>query len=459
MRDQFDSIRLPRLFGRRGDRATVADAHTTTNGFAVENAGDFWDVLDDEKVPELQWPNNLQVYDDMRRQDAQIISVLRAVTLPIRRTPWRIDPNGASPEVVAFVAANLGLGVKGQEGSTPPRQRDRFSWAEHLQLALTCLAFGHSFFEVQCRIAPDETGTLRAWLRKLEWRPPKTITRIDVARDGGLIAIEQGVLGAQTENNRMKVNTLVAYVNEREGGNWLGQSLLRPAYKFWILKDRLLRIQAQTIDRNGMGVPLYVGPEMPKDVYDATGYEKRQKDDLANGLKIARSFRSGRQSGAAVAHSADLKLLGVEGTLPDANKPIRYYDEQISRAVLANFLNLGGDSSKGSYALGETFADFFTMSLQTVALAIADTASKHIVEDLVDINFGTGVPAPRIVFDEIGSQQRITAEGIRALLEAGGLTADDDLERFIRQTFGLPERDTSTTRPRPNTTSTTEEAA
>ena len=37
----------------------------------------------------------MDVYDRMRRQDAQVISVIRAVTLPIRRTRWWIDPNGA----------------------------------------------------------------------------------------------------------------------------------------------------------------------------------------------------------------------------------------------------------------------------------------------------------------------------------------------------------------------------
>jgi hypothetical protein len=34
--------------------------------------------------------------------------VLRAVTLPIRRTVWSIDPGGASDEVTRFVADNLG---------------------------------------------------------------------------------------------------------------------------------------------------------------------------------------------------------------------------------------------------------------------------------------------------------------------------------------------------------------
>ncbi|WP_426438673.1 hypothetical protein, partial [Salmonella enterica] len=54
-----------------------------------------------------------------------------------------------------------------------------------------------------------------------------------------------------------------------------------------------------------------------------------------NGLALATAFRSGEQAGASIPSGAKLQLLGVEGDLPDADKPIRYHDEQIARAVLA----------------------------------------------------------------------------------------------------------------------------
>jgi hypothetical protein len=139
--------------------------------------------------------------------------------------------------------------------------------------------------------------------------------------------------------------------------------------------------------------------------------------------------------------------MGVEGDLPDADKPIRYHDEQIARAVLAHFLNLGTET--GSWALGTTFADFFTLSLQTLAQYIADVATGHIVEDLVDINFGEDEPAPRVIFDEIGSRQQASAPEIKALIDSGALVVDDDLEAALRQMYGLPPADKDTARPTP----------
>lgn len=428
---------MPKLFDWLRRPVAIVDAlprdATSELGYSSNSSYGFWPELDEEETPELRWPENIKVYDRMRRQDAQVISVYRAVTLPIERTEWYVDPAGASPEVAQFVADNLGLRVKGSDEQSPRRRSPNISWSEHLHHALLCLAFGHSVFEQVYRFGDDG----RLWLRKLGWRPPRTISRVEVAPDGGLIAIEQSGYGlTEGRTYRMPVDRLVVYVNEREGGNWLGQSLFRPAYKFWTLKDRLLRVQAQTIDRNGMGVPVYTASEIPSALLDPEEWEQRRTKEIAEGLKIARGFRSGESAGASVPHGAEVKLLGVEGTLPDAEKPIRYYDEQIARAVLAHFLNLGGDNSTGSYALGDTFKGFFTMSVQAVGLQVADTATRHIVEDLVDLNYGPDEPAPRIVFDEIG--EGFAADAIKLMIDAGALHPDEDLEKFVRQALNLP---------------------
>ncbi|WP_179017465.1 phage portal protein family protein [Paenarthrobacter nitroguajacolicus] len=415
----------------------------SAKGYAV-NASPWWTAPDEEETPELQWPKNVRVYDQMRRQDAQVVSTLRAITLPIRRTTYRIDPNGARDEVTQQVADDMGLQIVGDSGRSILRTRNRFSWAEHLRLALTMLPFGHSFFE---QVYGIEGG--RAHLRKLEWRPPRTISKIDVASDGGLVAIEQFSAKAGSKDPRIEVGNLVAYVNDREGGNWLGQSVIRPAYKYWLLKDRALRVQAQTLDRNGMGVPIYTASKLPDGLAEAE-YVRRQNEEIAAGLKIARGLRSGDNSGASLPDGAKLDMKGVEGDLPDADKPIRYYDEQMARAVLAHFLNLGTET--GSWALGSTFADFFTLSLQTVANQIADVTNQHVIEDLVDHNWGPEEPAPKLVFDEIGSRHPATAESIARLVDVGALTLDDPLEAHLRNQYNLPAADPTTARERVTTT-------
>lgn len=381
-----------------------------------------------ETNPDLAWPLSVEVFDKMRREDSQIGSVLRAVTLPIRGAEWMIDPAGAKPEVVDLVSTDLGLPVKGQAPVNPLRTKGRFQWGEHLRLALLELVYGHSYFE---QVYKPEDGKLR--LKKLAWRPPRSISSVKVARDGGLISIQQhGV------KEPITVDRLVAYVNDREGGNWIGSSLLRTAYKNWLLKDRMLRAQALTVERNGLGVPVYEGAPVP-DSADVAEREAWQLSEKVAGLALAKGFRAGEAAGASIPNGSKLTLMGVTGKLPDTDQPIRYHDEQIARAVLAHFLNLGTET--GSWALGSTFADFFTSSLNAVAEHIRDTTQAHVVEDLVDWNWGETEPAPRLVFKPIGSGGSLTAEALKGLIDAGVIKPDETLEAFMRAAYSLPVKD------------------
>jgi hypothetical protein len=387
--------------------------------------------MDDERVPELRWPYSVGVFGRMRREDGRVSSVESAIGLPIRRTPWRVEPNGASDEVTEFVARNLGLPVQNEssEDKPRPRTRGRFSWAEHLRVALLMLPYGHSYFE---QVYYYDEG--RFYLKKLAPRPSRTIEGIDVARDGGLKAIVQRIPSldytAQDVINggiRIPVDRLVAYVRDPEPGNWVGTSLLRPAYKHWLLKDELMRIEAAVARRNGMGVPVATAPE---------GSEQGVVDKYRD---MATEYRGGEKSGVGLPAGADFKLLGVQGNLPDMRQAIEYHDRQIALAGLAHFLNL---DRGGSYALASVQADTFVQSVQAFGETVRDIANAHIVEDLVDINFGRDVPAPQIVFDEIGSRQDLTANALKMLIDAGLIRLDRDLEEYTRQQYGLPPKGT-----------------
>jgi hypothetical protein len=99
---------------------------------------------------------------------------------------------------------------------------------------------------------------------------PATISEIQIARDGGLEYIRQhpsGQSGFSEKTNlyalqspQIPVDRLVAYVNDQEGGNWIGTSWLRPLYKHFLRKDRLLRVDAINAERNGAGVPWPMHP-------------------------------------------------------------------------------------------------------------------------------------------------------------------------------------------------------
>lgn len=401
-------------------------------GVGDTGAVDWWDSLRLEKVPELRWPWAYGVYDDMLTSP-QVAGVFSAVVQTILGTGWRLDGTGCRPDIVQHCARDLAVPVVGateEDDDTALPVEDMFSWDEHVEIAIDeYLRYGHSIFEQKAQWGGDGL-----WhLSKLGWRAGRTITKYNVARDGGLISVEQTpgaglVLPAGSTASSAKplpISRIVVYVRNRRGGNWRGESLLRPAYGPWMMSSRAQRIELILGERAGSPVVVYKAAE--------------KETDLTAGKAIATAVRVGREAGVAVPYGAELLLKGIDGTLPDLDKTIRRHDERIAGSVLANFLNLGSQSGTGSYALGSTFFNAFVLALQKVAKDIARTASRHVVADLVRWNW-PGERAPRLVFDEIGARRDALVQALATLVNAGVLTADQDLEEFVRAALGIPAR-------------------
>jgi hypothetical protein len=416
--------------------APVAPAPTTELGYAVPSWAAIsgatssgylaWGAGTDpyEETPELAWPYGVRVFDRMRRTDGQVRGTYWAVTLPMRRPGiFALDPDQAREEVVTQVADDLDLPVMGMDRRRPPRRRGRFSWAEHLRLTTLDLIYGHMVFEIVCVVADG-----RVRLRKLAPRFPQTLAAINVAADGGLVSVSQWAMARSNEQVTLPIERLVVYVNDREGATWTGASILRPVYKHWLLKDRGMRTQAMSLERTGMGVPVITAPER------ATPAQVQELDTMAQ------NYRAGESAGGALPYGATLELVGIKGTVPDALPAITYHDNSIARSMLAQFLQLGTDGNTGNRALVGGFLDFFATAVDGICARYADTTTQHVVEDLVDWNWGPDEPAPKIVTRPIDAERDIDPASLVALIQAGAISMDDQLENWLRARYSLPAR-------------------
>lgn len=385
-----------------------------------------------EETAELRFPLNLAVYDRMRN-DAQVDAVLRAIVLAILRTRCRLEGEDVRPEVTRFCTTELGLEERGRRG-TRRRRREGIVFDEFLRHALLMLPFGFMAFEQVYDPGPPAPGQgeglpdVVAHLRKLAPRMPRTISGIEVARDGGLEAIRQYVPGAGgsatagfTQEIRIPRDRLVMFVNEREGGNWSGRSILRSAYPHWLVKQALMRLGPIIIERNGMGIPVVTYP---------------MGGDEQKALGLAKALRAGEEAGAAVPEGYKVELLGVNGHIKDELPLLRYHDEAIGRAALAMFLNLGHD--RGARSLGETFVDFFVAALGAVLNEVEGIVTEYVIRDMVELTFGADEAYPELVFDELTAESAPTAEALARLADVGLIIPDDDLRSDIRRRYRLP---------------------
>lgn len=388
------------------------------------------DVL--ETVPDVLWPTSIQTYAQMRR-DPRLTAILGAYKLPIERATWTLDPTGCRPEVAQLVADDLGLPVAGTDKPGAARVRG-VSWADHLRLALTSLDFGHAGFELHA-----DTSSGQARLVGLLERPQTTISTIHVDRQGALTGVSQDSRG-EDKPPEIAADRLCWYSREREGTNWAGVSLLRPAFAPWLLKREAQRVLATSVRRFSMGVPT---------VEWAAGTNPTPAQQAA-ALQVAQQARVGDQAGAALPPGAALVLRGLSGSTPDALAFIRWLDQQMSQMALAGFMDLG-DTANGSRALGESFVDLFLLALQSTAEQLADTITRQVAAKVVAWNWGDDEPVPAVTVADVGSRQEVTAEALNSLLASGALSAEPALEAWVRKAWRLPERETPPEPPKPAT--------
>jgi hypothetical protein len=385
-------------------------------------------IDDREYVPELQWPGSIQRYRVMQ-SEAQMKGLLLASTLPVRRFAWAIDPNGARPAVVEDAAEAWNLPIKGQEA--PVKRRAGVNHDRHMAHSFQALGYGHFYFEeVYEYAAKTRGGDGKVRLVKLATRPPRTIANFLIDDHGALEALAQntggtgaGVFGGIGTGPKLDFSRLLPYVFDTEDdGDWIGRPLIRACWKNWLIKDRLLRVDATKHERNAMGIPWVE--------VDAKA-SKPQIDKLA---KMAEEVRASERGGGA--GPGRLHLQGVEGTLPDTIGSVRYHDEQMAKSFLILFFNLGGGAETGNRALGESFIDWYTEQQGALADWYVE-ATQSQIERQVLYNYGPDEQPPRLTYTRVETAEVAFSDLVNAV-DKGLIAVDDELSAYIGQRWRFP---------------------
>lgn len=408
---------------------------TTLKGYIDDQVGvDSYSAVVDyllENIPNLVHPTSILTYSRMRH-DTQLSAILQAYGRAIGRAHWSLDPAGCRDEVVAAIADDLGLPIKGTDDEPGPARRRKFTWAEHLRLVGLYRVYGHMYFE---QAWAWEGGRWR--LDVVQERMPQTIAAVHLNGDGSLQSVEQsgrtsrpGMPGTGGVKITTKDHRLVGYVREREGSNYFGVSMLRPSYGPWLIKDQMMRVHASTARRFGMGIPSL-------EPLPGTNPTPTQ---MAEAQRVMSRYRA--SEGAAIIPPAGFRVVwsGLTGSVPDTLAFITYLERTMTRSCLCSILDMAV-AERGNRSLGETVMDLMILAQQADANQIAEDAIQQLVVPLVDANWGEDEAAPRIVCGDVGADVELTAQDLNWLLEYGGLTPDEPLENWLRTRYGLPKLD------------------
>jgi len=380
-----------------------------------------------EHLPELMWPVSLETYGRMRH-DSQVSALMRGVKNPIGRLEWSIRPNG-NEALARRIAEDLGLPIEG-EHDVPGNRLSRVDWKYFLRHVLMMLDFGFMAHEIVAYTDGDYTG-----VEKLGERMPQTIKSIGIDRVGGLKGITQErtqVEMGQSPLINIPANRLVMTVWDKEGAAWSGRSILRSIYQPWKIKQEIWKFDPIRHERGAVGVPVgFGGPDM-------TPAEEQSL------LDAAAAFRGGEDAGAFVPEGADLRLLsGTKST--GLIESLKYCDAAMAKAFLMMFIELG-QTQTGSRALSETFVDFFADAQDGLADDIAASINQSLMARLAEWNDSDDVP---LIVWRRRTNVAANSELVQ-MVQAGLITADEELEDWLRVREGLPVKADTAPEPAPD---------
>jgi hypothetical protein len=396
-----------------------------------------------EYNPILEGRSSFLVYEKMRRSDADVRAALLACKLPIRAADYQIVPGlkenepgfDLAKKIADEVRENL-LGGLESPTSTGCWVTQNFETVK--ENALLCLDFGCAAHEDLWHIDGDKVR-----LRKLAPRLPYTFYRYHVDDDGeSLLYLEQyGYRGNNFVNVLVPAEKLAYFVNDMEGAYFYGRSVLRAAYQHWYMKSQIYRIDAISIERNGLGVPtIKQGPNVSAE----------DRKAAENWVKMLAAHES---TGLSLPSGWEFVLTGITGRIRDPQASIQHHSEMIMRSVLANFLSLG-TTQTGSRALGGSMRDFFYLSLEAVSQKIDETISNTSIRRLVNHNYtpqpGKKLPYPRLVTSNIiviNPLELLEVAKDVGKFDVDLLQPDNDTENWIRKKCGMPLK-SQTSRPR-----------
>ena len=362
-----------------------------------------------EHVEELRGLKALEKYDEMRRTDYQIGAVLKAITLPIRRGNWTIDP--ASNETQdRDIAERLQLAYFDEMTVT---------WDDVVRWVLLMLPFGFSALE---QVLEYRDGLVLP--RKLDIRHPRSIVGEVRSRDGTLTHLVQRVDHDEVD---IPVDQLLIFSTDREGDDWRGTSILRTAYKPYLIKDDLERINALGHARWSAGIPILKVPHN----YDPDSKEWEDAESMMDDV------RSHEKAYIIYPEGWEPSVLGRNEGVGGAGNPlpsIQHYDQAIASALLAMHITLGGTRT-GSRALGGTFIDSFLHAIEAWADYGCQVISRFSVRPIVDRNWGPQERYPRV---RVRNIHRIALEIIGYLAQTGAIKLSEALDRYLKETLDVP---------------------
>lgn len=236
--------------------------------------------------------------------------------------------------------------------------------------------------------------------------------------------------------------------------NPYGRSILRRAYKSWVMKDAFLKMMLVAADRKG--TPLVVGYAAPNDTVlsqteQKEGVFNRDAQPQRADQAMATAFKNIHNSTFMVLPGRKDEIFSVEaiqtqGDMTIFKDALAYFNQEMMKAMLIPPLLMTGGDGAGSYALSDTHKQMFNKIIDGKLKPYKQSILDSFIKKVIAYNF------PRDMWEKHGvgdfTLQETDPEMMEKLANVYGVLttngymspeAQEDLD-YVRKTMNMPKK-------------------
>lgn len=402
--------------------------------------------LQEEFLTDLRGPKGARIYREMVDNNSDLGAFMQLVKRLLQQVNWRFEPFSSDAKHVEQ--------AEWFDGCLEDMEH---SWPETLSEICTMLQFGYAPMEVTLKArrgwSRDQTKRSRyddgliGW-RKMSLRAQESIFQWIYDEDNRELVSVIQLPPPIYSRVEIPMDKILNFRMDVERDSPEGRSILRSAYQDYFMSKRLTAIAAIGAERNLAGIPVMSIPAE----YMRANASDTDRAVYAKAQAIVQNIRVDEQAGVVIPSQYDaetkqplfkLELLSVAGTGKggvDVDAMIRRHQTNMLRAVLSDWMMLGTGAT-GSWALSADRTDQFGVVLGGIMDIICGVMNRQAVPALAYVNGWDLNELPMMQHGDVESPDlEKLGNFVQKVMAAGALTADNELEDYLRDAAHLPAR-------------------
>lgn len=352
-------------------------------------------VSNEELTRELNFPNSVKTFKEMSYHPA-INAPLTLYQTLISKVNWRFIPPADATEDEKAKAETIQSMMQDMEGT----------WREFISDVLSAQLYGFSIHEKVFRKRLKSNGSkfndgIIGW-KKLPIRSQDTIEKFIFDETGNeVIGVKQDIsrvgsnVGRYTKRKELTVvlpkSKFLHFRFGKHRGDPFGKSALRDAYMPWRYLSIIEEIESHGVAKDLSGLPILMIPPQ----YLSEDATPAQKSIRAYYEQSMRNLQMNQQSAMILPMAYDpetrqplfkLELLSLDGKKAmDTDKIKIYYKNLIFTVLVADVLQMG-QTSTGSFALGQVKNSLTGSYAESLLQSIVDVLNHDLVKQTYELN-------------------------------------------------------------------------